>query len=99
MALWHLGWPLRQSRVTHALAVGGLILAMIARVSLGHSGRPLQVSASMAGGFALLFLAALCQVLLVPLSRLGLGLSALLGGLAFAVFVAGYARILLTAPL
>nr|BFD41704.1 hypothetical protein FFPRI1PSEUD_32030 [Pseudomonas sp. FFPRI_1] len=32
-------------------------------------------------------------------SSLGLGLSALLGGLAFAVFVAGYARILLTARL
>jgi len=50
----------------------------------------------MAGGFALLFLAALCRVLLVPFSSLGLGLSALLAGLAFAVFVAGYGRILLT---
>ncbi|WP_178125089.1 NnrS family protein [Pseudomonas sp. Fl4BN1] len=100
MALWHLGWPLPQSLVTHALAVGGLsglVLGMVARVSLGHSGRPLQVSRSMAGGFALLFLGALCRVLLVPFSSLGLGLSALLGALAFAVFVGGYARILLTA--
>ncbi|WP_350404719.1 NnrS family protein [Pseudomonas sp. W17] len=99
MALWHLGWSIPQSLVTHALAVGGLgglVLGMVARVSLGHSGRPLQASRAMAGGFALLFLAALCRVLLVPFSSLGLGLSALLAGLAFAVFVAGYGRILLT---
>ncbi|QNH77754.1 NnrS family protein [Pseudomonas protegens] len=99
MALWHLGWPLQQSLVTHALAVGGLgglVLAMVARVSLGHSGRPLQVSRAMAGGFALLFLAAVCRVLLVPFNSLGLGLSALLAALAFALFVAGYGRILLS---
>ena len=99
MALWHLGWPLQQSLVTHALAVGGLgglVLGMIARVSLGHSGRPLQVTRAMAGAFALLFLAAVCRVLLVPFSSLGLGLSAVLGALAFALFVGGYARILLT---
>ena len=65
MALWHLGWAVPQSLVTHALAVGGLgglVLGMIARVSLGHSGRPLQVTGAMAGAFALLFLA----VYLIP---------------------------------
>ena len=99
MALWHLGWAVPQSLVTHALAVGGLgglVLGMIARVSLGHSGRPLQVTGAMAGAFALLFLAAVCRVLLVPFSSLGLGGSAVLGALAFALFVGGYARILLT---
>ncbi|WP_206736606.1 NnrS family protein [Pseudomonas protegens] len=102
MALWHLGGLSSQSLVTHALALGGLgglVLGMIARVSLGHSGRPLQVTRAMVGAFALLFLAALCRVLLVPFSALGLGISALLGALAFALFVGGYARILLTARL
>lgn len=42
MALWHVGLASNQSQALHALtvgAMGGLILAMIARVSLGHTGR------------------------------------------------------------
>jgi uncharacterized protein involved in response to NO len=69
MALWHAGLILQQSLATHSLAVGGiggLILAMIARVSLGHTGRPLQPSKVIALEFALLSMGAVCRVLLVP---------------------------------
>ncbi|MGZ0714232.1 NnrS family protein [Pseudomonas palleroniana] len=68
MALWHLGVPLNPSLAVHALtigAMGGLILAMIARVSLGHTGRPLQLPGGMPLAFALLNLACVCRVLLV----------------------------------
>ena len=98
MALWHAGWMPQQSLATHALAVGGiggLILAMIARVSLGHTGRPLQPCKSMVLGFGLLVLAGLSRVLLVPFFSAGLGLSALLWCVAFALFLLHYSAILL----
>jgi len=98
MALWHLGWLAQQSLATHSLAVGGiggLILAMIARVSLGHTGRLLQPSGAVVAGFALVLLAGACRVGLVPFSSLGLALSALLWCSAFAVFVWRYTGILL----
>jgi uncharacterized protein involved in response to NO len=68
MALWHFGAPLNPSLAVHALtvgAMGGLILAMIARVSLGHTGRSLQPPGGMSLAFALLNLACVCRVLLV----------------------------------
>lgn len=97
MALWQLGGLAQQSLATHALAVGGiggLVLAMIARVSLGHTGRPLQPSKGVVLGFALVLLAGLSRVLLVPFSSHGLGISALCWCLAFALFLQGYTRIL-----
>lgn len=98
MALWHLGLIGQQSLATHALAVGGvggLILAMIARVSLGHTGRLLQPSKGMVLGFALVLIAAGCRVLLVPFSSLGLGLSVVLWCAGFAQFLRHYTAILL----
>lgn len=78
MALWHFGAPLNPSLAVHALTIGamaGLILAMIARVSLGHTGRPLQPPPGITLAFALLNLACVCRVLLVllwPVAALGL---------------------------
>ena len=98
MALWHAGWLSQQSLATHSLAVGGaggLILAMIARVCLGHTGRPLQPSKAIILGFALVLLAGLSRVLLVPFSGLGLGVSALLWCAAFGLFLLRYTDILL----
>ncbi|MDQ0653890.1 NnrS family protein [Pseudomonas cedrina] len=69
MALWHFGAPLNPSLAVHALTIGamaGLILAMIARVSLGHTGRPLQPPSGMTLAFVLLNLACVCRVMLVP---------------------------------
>lgn len=68
MALWHFGAPLNPSLAVHALTIGamaGMILAMVARVSLGHTGRPLQPPGGMTLAFALLNLAAVCRVVLV----------------------------------
>jgi uncharacterized protein involved in response to NO len=68
MALWHFGVSINPSLAVHALtvgAMGGLILAMIARVTLGHTGRPLQPPRGMGLAFVLLNLACVCRVLLV----------------------------------
>jgi uncharacterized protein involved in response to NO len=91
MALWHAGVALNPSLVTHALTVGamtGLILAMMARVSLGHTGRPLQVPTSMVWAFALMQLATLARVVLPLFSSLGVSLSALCWCLALLLFCA-----------
>jgi len=98
MALWHAGVELNPSLVTHALPVGamtGLILAMMARVSLGHTGRPLQVPTSMAWAFALMQLATLARVVLPLFSSLGVSLSALCWCLALLLFLRHYLPILL----
>lgn len=53
------------SQAIHTLTVGAmglLILAMISRVSLGHTGRPLKVGGAMTVAFALLFSAFLLRV-------------------------------------
>lgn len=98
MVLWHAGLLPQQSLATHSLAVGGvggLVLAMIARVSLGHTGRPLLPSKAIVMGFALVLVAGLSRVLLVPFSGLGLGLSAVLWCAAFGLFLLRYTDILL----
>jgi uncharacterized protein involved in response to NO len=94
MAAWHLGWLAQPSPASHALAVGalgGLVLAMMARVSLGHTGRPLQPPKAMAWAFAVLNLGALIRV---AAGGSWLWLAALCWGLAFALFVVHYAPLL-----
>lgn len=100
MAAWHLGAALNPSLASHALSVGAMsamIVAMMARVSLGHTGRPLQVPACIIAAFVLVQLAALLRIGLVPFSHWGLSLSALCWVLAFALFLWHYAPILLRA--
>jgi uncharacterized protein involved in response to NO len=99
MALWHAGVLSQQSLATHALAVGGvggLILAMIVRVSLGHTGRVLRPSRVIVAAFVLLLLGGVCRVGLVPVSGYGVALSAVLWCAAFGVFVWRYSGILVT---
>lgn len=103
LALHYLGLPITFSTALHGLtagAIGGMILAMIARVSLGHSGRRLEPHPFMSAGFVLLLLAALIRTLgvwLFPtISLLLYSLSAFLWAAAFALFVFLYARILMT---
>ncbi|WP_343349283.1 NnrS family protein [Pseudomonas sediminis] len=94
MAAWHLGWLAYPSLASHALAVGamgGLILAMMARVSLGHTGRALQPPHSMAWAFGLLNLGALIRV---SAGGSWLWLAALCWGAAFALFAWHYAPML-----
>ena len=100
MGAWHLGWLAQPSLASHALAVGamgGLILAMLARVSLGHTGRPLQPPPAMTWAFALLQLAALSRVALAAFAVSGLWLAALCWCLAFGLFLRHYAAMFCTA--
>jgi uncharacterized protein involved in response to NO len=79
--------------------IGGMILAMMSRVSLGHTGRPLEVPTYIAVAFGLVFIAALVRAF-VPLMDIVLTLwawrlSALLWIIAFALFLIRYIPILL----
>jgi len=94
--------PVAEKSVFHLLAVGtvgGMILSMMSRVSLGHTGRPLEVPGYLALSFALILLAAVIRAStpvvagsLVPWSW---RLSALLWILAFACFLVRYLPILI----
>lgn len=100
MALHSINLPVAASLGHHALAVGGLgglILAMMARVSLGHSGRPLVPSSLMSIAFAAIQLGALARLLVPIIGSTGLMLAATGWALAFTLFIACYGRILLSA--
>jgi uncharacterized protein involved in response to NO len=93
-----LGWP--SNAWTHAAGTGAiacLILGVIARVSLGHTGRPLVLPKGMVMGFLAIHLAALVRVSTAfgAISwQAGIGVSALLWMLAYGIFVFRYTRIL-----
>lgn len=60
-----LGAPMAWSGGVHALmvgALGGLTIGMMARVSLGHTGRPLEAHPGVALSFALVALAAMTRL-------------------------------------
>jgi uncharacterized protein involved in response to NO len=97
-----LGVPALTSTATHALtvgAIGGLTLSMMARVSLGHTGRMLAAPAPLFLAFATVNVAAIvrCLVPLVAPSLYvsGLVVSGVLWSVAFAAFAATYVPILL----
>ncbi len=89
------------SLATHALtvgAIGGVTLGMMARVSLGHTGRLLVAGRPVFAAFVLVTAAAVARVL-VPLLDMGSYPTALLvsGGLwaaSFALFTVAYAGVL-----
>ncbi|WP_053214053.1 NnrS family protein [Pseudomonas sp. Q12-87] len=101
MALWHLGVPLNPSLAVHSLTIGamsGLILAMIARVTLGHTGRSLEPPRGMTQAFILLNLACLSRVWLVLVFPLAaLWLAGLCWILAFGLYAWRYAPMLVRA--
>ncbi|MDD5410873.1 MAG: NnrS family protein [Methylobacter sp.] len=92
------------SLALHAFTIGGigvLTLGMMARVSLGHTGRALKASNAMAIAFVLINLAALFRVLL-PVAMPGwygilIYVSALSWLAAFALFIFVYMPILTSA--
>lgn len=96
-ALWPIVPP---SSALHALtagAIGTLTLGMMARVSLGHTGRALRVTRPVAIAFGLIVAAGLVRVLgpFWPSSYLtALIVSGALWSLAFATFLAAYAKVL-----
>lgn len=101
LALWHFGVLAQSSSALHALSVGsmsGLILAMIARVTLGHTGRPLQLPTGVVWAFVLFNLGAFARVFLAtawPVA--GLWLAAICWASAFAIYVWRYAPMLVAA--
>lgn len=98
-ALWHFGLLANPSPLLHALtvgAMGGLILAMLARVSLGHTGRPLELPRGFAVAFVLLNLGAVARVFGVAIDYLpALSIAALCWSLAFAAYLWRYGPMLL----
>lgn len=87
---------------THALTIGGIgtiTLGMMARVSLGHSGRPLTTSPTVVASFVLITLAAIARVLTPILSvleyRTGVYAAGILWSAAFALYLVAYAPVLM----
>ena len=92
------GWP--PSAWSHAAGTGAvscLILGVIARVSLGHTGRPLVLPRGMVLAFIAIHLAALIRVLtamdIIPWHQ-GIGSSTVLWFLAFGLFLVRYTGVL-----
>jgi uncharacterized protein involved in response to NO len=93
---------LSSSHLWHVLTIGGmggLILAMTSRVSLGHTGRPLQPAKTMFIAFSLVFIAAIVRnflPLILPESILTIyQISAVIWYLSFGIFILHYAPMLL----
>ena len=64
LSLHYTGLEVTASQALHSFTggtIGGLILAMISRVSLGHTGRKLQTLAAMRWAFALMIIAGLIR--------------------------------------
>lgn len=87
----------------HALTVGGigcLTLGMMARVSLGHTGRLLEAPRSVVVAFVLLAVAAFARVVLPMVApafyMASLVVAGSLWAMAFALFLVGYARMLVS---
>jgi uncharacterized protein involved in response to NO len=98
---WFIPDPLAAKQLMHLLgvgALGGIILAMITRVSLGHTGRPLEVGGLVSASFLLLAAAALARsglpLMWPELTLWGWRLSALCWTGAFSVFLWYYAPVL-----
>ena len=92
------------NHIWHLLTVGGmggLILAMISRVSLGHTGRPLSPPKAMTFAYVCIFLASLIRALgpwaLPEKTLLFIDISGTFWLLAFGIFVVTYAPMLMSA--
>ncbi|WMC10008.1 NnrS family protein [Oceanimonas pelagia] len=101
MAVAILNWGITVSLASHWLtagAMGTVILGMIARVSLGHSGRPLKLKRPMVVAFVLVIAAGLVRALLPMLApgltSLAYDVSALTWVIAFGIFCRIYWPIL-----
>jgi uncharacterized protein involved in response to NO len=98
---FYMGWVASISPAIHSLTVGamaGLILAMISRVSLGHTGRALKPHPQMTWAFIAIFIAALMRSLLpalIPSVLIwGWAISAVCWVIGFGLFLIHYSKIL-----
>ena len=80
-------------------AIGGMILAMISRGTLGHTGRPLRPPRAMTAAYILILASAVVRVLvpavLPALSQWGIGLAGLLWLAAYGIYCYYYGPMLL----
>jgi uncharacterized protein involved in response to NO len=101
LALWNFGLLDSSSAALHALSVGsmsGLILAMISRVTLGHTGRALELPSGIVAAFVLFNLGAASRVFIAgewPMA--GLWLAAGCWAISFALYAWRYAPMLVAA--
>lgn len=99
-AVAELGGPVPEGVWVHAFTVGSLglmMLGLMTRVSLRHTGRPLVVPASMKLAYAIMFAAALLRLAATVhgLGAWAVALAAVLWGLTFALYFLRFAAILL----
>ena len=104
MAMSFLNLGVLFSDALHLITIGTMalmILAMMSRVSLGHTGRPLQVNSLIAWAYMCIFMAAIIRVSfpLIGEYQIGWLVSAVLWGVGFGIFVFKYTPILITARL
>lgn len=101
IGLHKLGFAVTYSAALHAITVGAIslmILAMISRVSLGHSGRPIIPAAPVKYSFLILALAAVSRITAESIQyQTLLTISALLFVFAMVLFFVNYFKIL-TSP-
>lgn len=86
--------PFAPSLGIHAItagAIGALTIGRMARVALGHTGRPLVAPSSMKAAFVFVTIGAVLRVARV------LDAAAFLWSLAFLIYAGAYARVLVTA--
>jgi uncharacterized protein involved in response to NO len=95
------GNPVAVKNVIHLLAIGcigGMILAMMSRVSLGHTGRAIEVPTYLSCAFGMVFLAAGIRAFIpqldTALSAWAWRLSAVLWMMAFSLFLFRYIPVL-----
>ncbi|MEC9483388.1 MAG: NnrS family protein [Halomonas sp.] len=96
-----LGW-VSSSLAIHALTVGGMgtmMLAMMARVALGHTGRPIAAPRGIGIALGLMVVAAVLRALMPALwpqvTHLTLSFAVLAWSLAYALYLSLYAPVLL----
>ena len=96
--------PIATRNCIHLLAIGtagGMILAMMSRVSLGHTGRPLDVPAYLSVAFASVILAALLRaglpIIDSTLTLWAWRLSGALWAASFSLFLLRYIPVLCSA--
>ncbi|MFT0211425.1 NnrS family protein [Pseudomonas sp. F1_0610] len=98
LAAWHFSLLNNFSSAIHSFTIGamsGMILAMLARVTLGHTGRKLEPPKFMVIAFISLNIAAFCRIFVVELNAIaGWHSATTFWVLSFALFVIGYTPML-----
>jgi len=101
LALHSVGMMSNISAALHSItvgAIGGMILAMVSRVTLGHTGRQLNPPRLMILAYVFVFLATLVRVivpvLLPEFTQWGVGIAGVLWVIAFSIYVYFYAPML-----